>query len=48
MLEDIYRSRRGVIIGTLNSVDVVEIVECGGNTSEIYEGFLCHILQYIS
>ena len=48
MPDEIYCSRRGVIIGTLNSVDVVEIVECGGNIWEIYEGFLCHILQYVS
>ena len=27
-------------------VDIVEIVKCGGNILEVYEGFFCHNLVY--
>ena len=45
ILEENVRSRKGVIIGTSNSLDIVEIVKCGGIVLEVYEGFFCHILQ---
>ena len=45
-LEEINRMRNGVIIDTLTSVDIVEIVKCGGVILEIYEGFFCHNLEY--
>ena len=37
--------RNGIIIDTLTSVDIVEIVECGG-ILEVFEGFFCHNLEY--
>ena len=41
--------RNGIIIDTLTSNDIVEIVkcECGGVILEIYEGFFCHNLNFI-
>ena len=45
-LEEINRMRNGIIIDTLTSVDIVEIVKCGGVILEIYEGFFCHNLEY--
>ena len=44
--EEINRMRNGLIIDTLTSVDIVEIVKCGGVILEIYEGFFCHNLEY--
>ena len=40
--------RDGFIIDRLTSVDTVEIVICGGNILEVFEGFFCHILEYNS
>ena len=34
----------GIIIDTLTTVDIVEIVICGGIILEIYEGFFCNNL----
>ena len=45
-LEEINKMRNGVIIDTLTSVDIVEIVKNGGVILEIYEGFFCHNLEY--
>ena len=47
-LEKINRMRNGIIIHTLTSVDIVEIVKCGGVVLEVFEGFFCHNLEYIS
>ena len=38
--------RNGIIIDTLTSVDIVEIVKCGGVILDIYEGFFCHNLEF--
>ena len=38
--------RNGIIIDTLTSVDIVEIVKCGGAILEIYKGFLSYNLEY--
>ena len=38
-LEKINRSRNGIIIKTLNSADIFEIVICGGVISEVFESF---------
>ena len=45
-LEEINRMRDGVIIDTLTSVDIVEIVKCGGIILEVFEGFFCHNLNF--
>ena len=45
-LEEINRMRNGIIIDTLSSVDIVEIVKCRGVILEVYEGFFCHNLEY--
>ena len=44
--EEINRMRNGIIIDTLTSVDIVEIVKYGGVILEVYEGFFCHNLEY--
>ena len=44
-LEEINRSRNVDIIVTLNAVDIVEIIKCGGVVLEVYEGFICHNMQ---
>ena len=44
--EEIDRMRNGIIIDTLTSVDIVEIVKCGGVILEVFEGFFCHNLEY--
>ena len=44
--EEINRMRNGIIIDTLTSIDIVEIVKCGGVILEIYEGFFCHNLNF--
>ena len=38
--------RNGIILDTLASVDIVEVVKCEGVVLEIYEGFFCHNLEY--
>ena len=45
-LEEINRMRNGIIIDTLTSVDIVEIVKCGGVILEVYEGLFCHNLNF--
>ena len=45
-LEEINRMRNGIIIDTLTSVDIVEIVKYGGEILHIYEGFFCHNLEF--
>ena len=44
--EEINRMRNSKIIDALTSVDVVEIVNCGGNILEVFEGFFCHNVEY--
>ena len=46
ILEEINTMRNGIIIDTLTSVDVVEIVKCGGVILEAYEAFFCHNFEY--
>ena len=45
-LEEINRMRNGIIIDTLTSIDIVEIVKYGGVILEVYEGFFCHNLEF--
>ena len=45
-LEEINRMRNGIIIDTLTSVDIVEIVKYGGIILEVFEGFFCHNLEF--
>ena len=45
-LEEINRMRNGIIIDTLTSVDIVEIVKCGGVILEVFEGFFRHNLNF--
>ena len=45
-LEGINRMRDGIIIDTLTSVDIVEIVKYGGIILEVFEGIFCHILKF--
>ena len=47
-LEKINRSRNSIIIDTLNSVDILEIVKCNGVILEVSEGFFCQILRCVS
>ena len=44
-LKEINRMRNGIIIDTLTSVDIVEVVKCGGVILEFYEGFFCQNLE---
>ena len=44
--EEINRMRNGIIIDTLTSVDIVEIVKYGGEILEVYEGFFCYNLEF--
>ena len=44
--EDMNRSRNGVIIATLTSVDIIEIVKIGGVILKVYEGFFCESLDF--
>ena len=44
--EEINRMRNGIVIDTLTSVDIVEIVKCGGVILEVFEGLFCHNLEY--
>ena len=45
-LEEINRMKKGTIIDTLTSVDIVEIVICSGLILEVFEAFFCHNLEY--
>ena len=45
-LEKINRMRNGILIDTLTSIDIVEIVKCGGVMLEVYESFFGHNLEY--
>ena len=45
-LEEINRMRNGIIIDTLTSIDIVEIVKYGGVILEVFEGFFCHNLDF--
>ena len=45
-LEEINRMRNGIIIDTLTSIDIVEIVKFGGVILEVFEGFFCHNLNF--
>ena len=45
-LEEINRMRNGIIIDTLTSIDIVEIVKYGGVILDVYEGFFCHNLEF--
>ena len=38
--------RNGIFIDNLTSVDIVEIVKCGGFILGVSEGFFCHNLEY--
>ena len=38
--------RNGKIIDTLTSVDIVEVVKCGGVILEVFEGSFCHNLNF--
>ena len=38
--------RNGLLIGTLTSVDIVEIVKCGSYVLEVFEGFFRHNLEF--
>ena len=44
--EEINRMRNGIIIDTLTSVDIVELVKYGGILLEVFEGFFCYNLHY--
>ena len=44
-LEEINKMRNGIIIDTLTSVGIVEIVKGGGVTLEVSECFFCHNLE---
>ena len=44
--EEINRMRNGIIIDTLTSVDIVEIVKCGGVILEVFEGMFSHNLEF--
>ena len=44
--EEINRMRNGINIDTLTSIEIVEILQCGGVILEIYEGFFCHNLYF--
>ena len=45
-LEEINRMRNDVILDSLTSVDIVEIVNCGVVILDVFEGFFCHTLEY--
>ena len=45
-MEEINRMRNGITIDILTSFDSVEIVNCGGITLKVFEGFFCHNLDY--
>ena len=38
--------RKVIIIDTLTSVDIVEIVKCGGDILEVFAGLFCRNLEY--
>ena len=35
-----------MIIDILNSVDIVEIINCGGASSDVFDGFSCYNMQF--
>ena len=45
-LEEMNGMRNGIIIDTLTSVDIFEVVKCGGVILKVYEGSFCHNLEY--
>ena len=45
-MEEINRMRNGIIVYFLTGFDIVEIVKCGGNILEVFEGFVCLNLEY--
>ena len=45
-LERIKRTRNGIIMDSLTSVDMAAIIKCGGSILEVFEGFFCHNLDY--
>ena len=45
-LDEINRMGSGIKLDTLTSVDIVEIVKCGGIILEVFEGFFCNNLEY--
>ena len=45
-MEQINRMRNGKILDTLTSVDIVDLVKCGGIILEVYEGFSGHKSEY--
>ena len=45
-LQEINRMRNGVTIGTLTSVDNIEVLKFGSVLLEVFEGFFCHNLEY--
>ena len=38
--------RNGIVVDTLTSIDIVEIVKPGGVVLDVYEGFFCHNLEF--
>ena len=46
ILEGIIRMRHGIITDILTSVDILEIVKCGGDLLENFEGFFCYNLEH--
>ena len=45
-LEEIIKMRNGITIDTLTSIDIVEIVKCGGIILEVFDGFFCQNLDF--
>ena len=45
-IEEVNRMRDAVIVDTLTSVDIVEVIKCGGDVLEVFEGFFCQKLEY--
>ena len=45
-LEENNRMIKGIILDTLTSVDIGELVKCACVTLEVYEGFFCQNLVY--
>ena len=44
-LQEMNRTINGILIDTLTSNDIVEIVKCGGGILEVFEGCFCHNLE---
>ena len=45
-LEGINRMRVGVFMDTITRIDILEIAKSGGFILEVFEGFLCHIIEF--